>query len=577
MASYFAYTRVSTVKQGEQGVSLIEQKHSIEAYAGRHGLEIARWYEERETAAKLGRRVFAQMLKDLDRERARGIIVHKIDRSARNLRDWNDLGDLIDRGVEVHFAHESLDMNSRSGRLSADLLAVIAADYVRNLKEEVRKGVRGRLKQGLYPLPAPVGYLDRGKGKRKEIDPHKSPLVRQLFELYASGRFSVQDLRFEMHQRGLAGPSGNPFSKNGIATILHNPFYIGVIRVKRTGETFAGVHEPLISKALFDVVQARLSGRAYAHVVKHTFAYRRMIRCARCGYSLTGERQKGHAYYRCHTPSCQGTSLRERQLDDRLSELFPLFTFDEHELEDLRRLAAEADANAATTAEEARAQLERALGLCQDRLTRLTDAFLDGTIDKATFDARNGQLIAERQDLKARMAGPQVSPPAAELLKKFELGNMAQRQFGSQIADEKRASVEIVSSNLIVAGKSLEIRLRFPFDEVAKSYGVPSSAPYCTRLRTSGTRINRVQSKKSLKVLFRRLLEREAAFPRPEVPTSPRPVPLQVQVRDCSGGSRGRRRTDAPGAAADRHRGYRRGESRARLTPPRRSSGASPG
>lgn len=75
---------------------------------------------------------------------------HKIDRGARNLKDWANLGDLIDGGVEVHFAHESLDMNSRGGRLSADIQAVVAADFIRNLRQETRKGFYGRLKQGIY-------------------------------------------------------------------------------------------------------------------------------------------------------------------------------------------------------------------------------------------------------------------------------------------------------------------------------------------------------------------------------------------------------------------------------------------
>src|SRR5271155_6201404 len=100
---------------------------------------------------------------------------------ARNLKDWADLGELIDAGVEVHFANESLDLHTRGGRLSADIQAVVAADYIRNLREETRKGFYGRLKQGLYPLPAPLGYLDRGKGKVKEVDPIMAPVVARAF------------------------------------------------------------------------------------------------------------------------------------------------------------------------------------------------------------------------------------------------------------------------------------------------------------------------------------------------------------------------------------------------------------
>src|SRR5580700_7546636 len=171
MKQYFAYIRVSTTRQGEFGVSLPQQKDAIERYAHRNQLEISRCFEEQETAAKQGRPVFGTMIKLLRKQGAIGVIIHKIDRSARNLRDWADLGELIDRGVEVQFANESLDLTSRGGRLSADIQAVVASDYIRNLREETKKGFYGRLKQGILPMPAPLGYRNIGSGKPKEPDP----------------------------------------------------------------------------------------------------------------------------------------------------------------------------------------------------------------------------------------------------------------------------------------------------------------------------------------------------------------------------------------------------------------------
>jgi DNA invertase Pin-like site-specific DNA recombinase len=159
---YFSYIRVSTVRQGQTGTSLAEQREAINRYAQRWSLHIVREFEEQETAAKLGRPIFLQMLKALNSRQADGVIIHKIDRSARNLRDWAELGQIIDRGIEVHFANENLDLESRGGRLSADIQAVVAADYIRNLREEVKKGFYGRIKQGLYPMPAPTGYIDKG-------------------------------------------------------------------------------------------------------------------------------------------------------------------------------------------------------------------------------------------------------------------------------------------------------------------------------------------------------------------------------------------------------------------------------
>src|ERR1035437_9869535 len=202
MNHFYGYIRVSTVRQGE-GVSLQQQRAAIEQFAHRHSLEITRWFEELETAAKSGRPVFSEMIKQLKRGSARGVIIHKIDRSARNLRDWATLGELIDQGVEVCFANESLDLRSRGGRLSADIQAVVAADYIRNLREEAKKGFYGRLKQGLFPMPAPLGYLDKGQGQPKVPNPATAPLVKQGFELYASGRYNLVGLCAELNQLGL--------------------------------------------------------------------------------------------------------------------------------------------------------------------------------------------------------------------------------------------------------------------------------------------------------------------------------------------------------------------------------------
>jgi len=194
MNTYFAYVRVSTIRQGDEGASLPEQRRLIQDYADRHHLYIQGWFEERLSAGNRGRPVFSQVVKEIVAGRAAGLILHKIDRGARNLRDWADLGELIDRGVDVRFVQDGLDLRTRGGRLAADIQAVVAADFLRNLREETRKGFYGRLHQGLYPLPAPFGYLDNGGGQVKTIHPELGPLVTRAFALYASGDHTLEQL-----------------------------------------------------------------------------------------------------------------------------------------------------------------------------------------------------------------------------------------------------------------------------------------------------------------------------------------------------------------------------------------------
>ena len=212
MKTYFAYIRVSTTKQGEEGVSLQEQRRAILEYAARKGFVISEWFEEQVSAAKRGRPVFSRLVSSVRAKKAAGIIIHKIDRGTRNLRDWADMGELIDKGIDVHFAHESIDLHSRSGRLSADILAVIAADYIRNLREEVRKGIYGRLKQGLFPFRCPLGYKDNGTGKPKSIDPMTGPIIKDAFEIYASGTYTVKSIGDILFEKGLRTRTGKRIS-----------------------------------------------------------------------------------------------------------------------------------------------------------------------------------------------------------------------------------------------------------------------------------------------------------------------------------------------------------------------------
>ena len=468
MNKYFAYLRVSTAKQGEHGVSLQEQRDSILRFAERSGLEITGWFEERETAAKRGRPIFAQMLKGLKQGKAQGVLIHKIDRSARNLKDWADLGELIDQGIQVHFANENLDMRSRGGRLSADIQAVVAADYIRNLREETRKGFYGRLKQGLYPLPAPLGYLDVGKGQLKDIDPLKGPLVKNVFELYASGRYTLDLLVQKADEIGLRNRANGRISRNGIARLLKNEFYVGLIRIDRTGEIFQGRHEPLIHRSLFEDVKLVLSGKIHPRCRRHKFLFSRLLTCQPCTYSLAGETQKGHNYYRCHTPSCPTTGIREEKVDQTLKlKLHPL-ELTPTELNAAEKALTRFETNWTANQEQLKTSLNLRLAQIQDRLSRLTDAFVDGLLDQATFGLRKSTLLAEKAEMELKLQENMSGRKAAgELAEIFELAKRAYSIYELGDLDQKRELIQNVTSNRSVDRKNVILTLKPRFAMLA--------------------------------------------------------------------------------------------------------------
>lgn len=498
MRYYFGYVRVSTAKQGEKGVSLQEQRDAIVRYAGRNQLSTTVWFEERETAAKRGRPVFNDMLRRLRRGEAAGVIIHKIDRSARNLKDWSDLGELIDQGIEVHFANESLDLHSRGGRLSADIQAVVAADYIRNLREESRKGFYGRIKQGIFPLPAPIGYLDKGAGKPKEPDPIAAPLIRKAFELYATGRYNLETLGTELFRLGLRNRAGRKVSQNGFSTLLNNPFYIGLIRLRRTGETFAGAHTPLITKSLFDRVRQVLTGKFNTPTLRHEFLFRRMLMCRHCRYSLIGELQKGHVYYRCQSKDCPRPCIREETADEALCQVLAPLRFDAEEKTYFKTKLSHMKVTWESQRESEIQALTLRLSQLQDRLHRLTDAFIDGTLEKPLFEERKVTLLMERRTIEEKLSELRQNGQSGQdrITVYLELAGTAYFLYKMALPDEKRDLVKIVTSNRMVEGKNVEITLSNPFREIANRFNNTNGVPHrdiprtCDRLLDNVTKLN---------------------------------------------------------------------------------------
>ena len=378
-------------------------------------------------------------------------------------------------------------MQSSSGRLSADVQAVVAANYIRNLREETIKGLYGRLKQGIYPLPAPLGYLNQGSGKPKTIDPERGPLIKQAFELYASRNHSHHSLCEEMERRGLRTRTGQRVSKTTLAAILTNTFYFGLISMRKSNQTFAGAHVPLITHELFDEVQDVLHGRAVRPKSKRNkFLFSRLLVCGGCGRSLIGEFQKGHVYYRCHKRECAGQTLREERVDSAIRGLLTGLRLQRWEVEELDGFLEEKRSATVQIDNEGIARMELRLSAIRERLGRLTDALLDGDIDRESFDARKKTLLEERLGCEARLAELHSNPQAhLKRLEKFvELAKTAYLLYELGNLEEKREVVQNALSNRTVCKDKLDFALVSALSDVSLTQGAKSGDPLTLRGRT---------------------------------------------------------------------------------------------
>src|SRR6267378_8077021 len=190
------YARVSSKDQEREGYSIPAQLKLLREYAQRNEFKIVREFLDVETAKVAGRKQFGEMLIFFPKNPAcRVLIVEKTDRLYRNFRDCVTLEDL---DVEIHLPKEG-QISSKDSKSQAKLVhgiqLVIARNYVENLRDEVRKGMREKAAQGIYPSRPPLGYRNNKLLRTIEVDHDNAPIAQRMFELYATGTHSLASLR----------------------------------------------------------------------------------------------------------------------------------------------------------------------------------------------------------------------------------------------------------------------------------------------------------------------------------------------------------------------------------------------
>lgn len=325
------YARVSSKEQEETGYSLDAQEKLLKDYAEKSGFIVKKVFRVSESASgKQIRKTFNEMLQYAIKKRIPAVLCEKIDRLTRNLKDAASISDWLseDDSRAVHFVKESFVVNKNTRaheNLVWDMKVAIARFYTNNLSEEVRKGQKEKLAQGEFPARAKIGYLTTGEKGHKchVIDPEMGPLMRQAFELYSTGNYSINALVDNLKKVGLRGRSGAKVGRSRLHNLLSDHFYYGKIEWK--GELHLGKHEPLITKNLFEKVQSILNRKLEnPQYKKHLPVFKAKIKCEECGGTVTWERQKGHWYGHCnrYRKCSQKTYLRQEKVED---QLFPYF------------------------------------------------------------------------------------------------------------------------------------------------------------------------------------------------------------------------------------------------------------
>lgn len=407
-----AYARVSSKKQEDTGFSIPAQIQLFNTYSERVNIKIVRIFEENKTGGKVGRKVYNEILAYIKEHNIKDVLVEKTDRIYRNFRDYVILDDLIQNyDLTIHLVKENviLSQNATSHeKLVHGFKVLLAKNFLDNLREEVIKGREEKIKEGGYPHKAPVGYYNdtNRETKKKEIfvDKEKSKYVKRLFELYATGAYSVDELRTKLYQEGF-NHKGRPYSKPRLLFVLKDVFYIG--KMKINGVIYQGKHTPIIDLETFNRVQKMFNeSKSRSHDVE--FAYAGLIKCGHCGCQLTAELKKGkYVYYHCtgkRGGTCKKDYIREEKLDEVFLELIDkLPDPDKGLFEEIKKAMKEIRKLKFNYEEENLENIKKQILTLQTRLDNLYIDKLDRRITEEEYIEKHNRWHDEKDKLVAKL------------------------------------------------------------------------------------------------------------------------------------------------------------------------------
>lgn len=482
------YARVSSKEQEREGFSIPAQLKLLQGYAAERELLVSREFVDIETAKAAGRIAFGEMLTHLRKvPNCRILLVEKTDRLYRNLRDWVTL-DEID-GLEIHLVKEGsvISHESRSSeRFVHGIKVLMARQYVENLSEETRKGMLEKVSQGIWPSQAPLGYRNvvgpRGK-KIIEPDPEQAEPVRKLFRMYSSGIYSLFDLTRLAREAGLSyRKSGGTLPRSVVHHMLTSPVYYGEIVWK--GQHYRGVHEPLVTRELWDQVQGILArhGQHRRCKTKSNLAFLGLVSCGGCGRMLTGEVKKGiFAYYHCgnrQETGCREPFTREEALERELAKVLDQVALGGPVLDWMRKALRESHADERQAHAEALQRLQRETSRLQGRLEMLYLDRLDGRIPLEMYERLAGRWREEQDRAQLQLDRHRTANRTYidEGIRLLELASRARELFEQQPAQEKRRLLDHLVSNCVWRHGEIHAEFKTPFDLIASANAVAGKA-----------------------------------------------------------------------------------------------------
>jgi len=378
------YARVSLDMQ-VKGKSIAAQQAEMREFAAAHGWEVVvEFVDPGLSGTNMDRPGLEAVLAAAEEQTFDVLLVHELSRLSRRLYDTFHIFDKLGR-LNVGFSsvkEPNFDFSTATGRLFLTILAALNQYYVDLLKMHTAKSKRERAREGLYNASiTPYGYQHTGDADTPPvIVEEEAEGVREMFERYATGKYSYRETAEWLNDAGFRTRSGRHFSKDTVADMIRNPFYKGLVAYRRgsraqdAAELFPGKHEAIVSPELWDKCrrvreQRRGAPRTYQPKYR-VYLLNGIVTCDVCGRKLRAQGTDERSYYRemsyqrgfVDCPSSH-KGVRTEVVDEQVGAIF------------------------------------RCLRLPEDWREQLEE-LLERDDDRQTLENRHTRLVAERRRLK---------------------------------------------------------------------------------------------------------------------------------------------------------------------------------
>lgn len=341
------YIRVSTEEQAIEGYSISGQRERLKAFCVAQSWETIKFYvDEGISGRSTERPALKKMMKDIEDGLIDVLLVYRLDRLTRSVRDLHDILDFLEKhNCQFRSATEVYDTSTAMGRMFITIVAAIAEWESANLGERVRLGQIEKARQGEWSAPAPYGFRKNDQ-KRMEVNPDEIEAVKLMVRKVKEG-YSFRQLSLYMQNTSYKPRRGYKWHIASLLDLLHNPVLYGAMQWN--DEVYEGTHEGIMSKEEFIQLQNIIKSRQLQkkRETNYNFIYQTKIVCPSCGNRLSSEcsrwknkngMERSANRYRCQSCALDGrepVSISEYKLTMQLIQHMNALTFDENDHEEI--------------------------------------------------------------------------------------------------------------------------------------------------------------------------------------------------------------------------------------------------